>query len=66
MGIFDIYFSSQGLSYSSCGATGIDDLTLDEQNFISFYPNPFSIERTLLTDKNLKEANLTVYNTLGQ
>lgn len=34
--------------------------------FISVYPNPFSTQTTLQTDKILKDVTLTVYNSFGQ
>lgn len=44
--------------------TGIN--SLDRNNFLSVYPNPFSTQTTLRTDKDLKDATLTVYNLYGQ
>jgi hypothetical protein len=41
---------------------------IEEHNkdLISIFPNPFSTQTTLQTDKFLKNASLTVYNTFGQ
>jgi hypothetical protein len=36
------------------------------KNKIQISPNPFSAQTTLLTDKILKDATLTVYNSFGQ
>ncbi len=44
--------------------TGISEVK--ETNSISVYPNPFSSQTTLQTDKLLKSATLTVYNLYGQ
>jgi hypothetical protein len=35
-------------------------------NSFSVYPNPFSSEATVKTDKILKDATLTIYNSIGQ
>jgi hypothetical protein len=44
--------------------TGANELK-NKQN-ISFFPNPFSDQATLHTDKLLQNASLTVYNSFGQ
>lgn len=44
-------------------------LGIDESNIIEFIkisPNPFLIETSLKTNKNIKEATLSVYNSYGQ
>lgn len=43
---------------------GLEELS--ENAMINIYPNPFSSEATLLSDKILKDATLTVYNLFGQ
>ena len=43
---------------------GIKENTLNKS--ISIYPNPFSFEATIKTDKNLKNATLKMYNLFGQ
>lgn len=35
-------------------------------NFISIYPNPFSIETIIKINKNIKDASLIIYNMFGQ
>lgn len=46
-------------------ATGINE-TLNNENIFQIYPNPFSSQTTLQTDKILKDATLTVYNSIGR
>ncbi len=43
--------------------TGFEEIAVE--NAISVYPNPFSNETTLYADIVLKDATLTLYNTLG-
>ncbi len=38
----------------------------ESKNTLNIYPNPFSIKTTLQSDKHLKNATLTLYNSLGQ
>lgn len=47
-----------------CGASSTNELSLKEK--IVIYPNPFSQETTIKTEINIKEATLTICNTLGQ
>lgn len=47
-----------------CSITGIDDEGLIDK--VSAFPNPFTTQTTLQTDKVLKDATLTLYNSLGQ
>jgi len=57
-------------------ALSVDNLNFDNliagisqvasENKISVYPNPFSTATTLQANENLKDATLTVYNSLGQ
>ncbi|TAL62558.1 MAG: T9SS type A sorting domain-containing protein [Bacteroidetes bacterium] len=75
---FTILATHPGLSISAdpSNVFYIDDLTLiynpnginDIQNELglSVYPNPFSTETALQTDKISKDATLTVYNSFGQ
>ena len=48
-----------------CPNTSIPDLEEANMNVIVF-PNPFSTQTTLQTEKNLKDATLMVYNVYGQ
>lgn len=43
---------------------GIDESSIIE--FVKISPNPFLIETSLKTNKNIKEATLMVYNSYGQ
>src|SRR5665213_2163635 len=43
---------------------GINEFSND--NSLSVFPNPFSTQTTLQTNKVLKDATLTVYNSFGQ
>ncbi|MBI4931673.1 MAG: T9SS type A sorting domain-containing protein [Bacteroidetes bacterium] len=47
-----------------CFANGVNEI--EQKNIISIYPNPFSTQTTLQTDKFFKNATLTVYNLYGQ
>ena len=47
-----------------CLIENISDMT--NKNTISIYPNPFSEQTTLQSDKNLKNATLIIYNSYGQ
>lgn len=47
-----------------CINTGIEGLS--NTSDISIYPNPFSTQTTLLSNKVLKDATLNIYNSLGQ
>lgn len=60
-----------------CNLLYLDNLTLSNisldienfivnKNIISVFPNPFSTETTLKTDKAFKNTTLTIYNSLGQ
>ncbi|MNE86367.1 hypothetical protein D3C80_1834600 [compost metagenome] len=42
----------------------VPELIMDDQ--INIFPNPFSSETTLHTDKALKNATLTIYNCFGE
>jgi hypothetical protein len=44
--------------------TGIMDISLSAS--VNIFPNPFSTQTTLQTDKLFKDATLTVYNSFGQ
>lgn len=48
----------------NCDITGISENKFSSA--ISVYPNPFSSETTLQTDKFFKDATLTVYSSFGQ
>jgi hypothetical protein len=52
------------INVSSPCITGINELTI--KSSLTIFPNPFSIQTTLQTDKALKDATLTLYNALGQ
>lgn len=45
--------------------TGINQSELKNYS-VNLYPNPFSSQTTLLTDKVLKNASLTIFNSFGQ
>jgi bilirubin oxidase len=47
-----------------CSSTGINEI--ENKTSITIFPNPFSTQTTLQTDKFLKDATLTVYNLYGQ
>ncbi len=48
-----------------CANVGVDEY-LQSQTLISIYPNPFSSTTTLKTTKMLKNATLTIFNSLGK
>ena len=52
------------ISSTLCFAIGINEIT--QENLMSIFPNPFSTQTTLQTDKFFKDATLTVYNLYGQ
>lgn len=49
---------------TGCNATGIEKENAD--NILHIYPNPFSSQTVLQTDKFFNKATLTVYNQYGQ
>jgi hypothetical protein len=69
-----------GIYYTVCvtdsvGCTGCDSVyfspetsvhELPDNNCLSIYPNPFSAQGTLHTDKPVRNATLTMYNCFGQ
>jgi len=55
------YSSAMGCNLILNGISGINGT-----NTCSIYPNPFSAQTTLQTDKSLKNAALTVYNSVGE
>jgi hypothetical protein len=60
------YFSSNAFSSVGCNLiyTGITEL--NESNYSSVFPNPFSDQATFHSGKLLQNASLTVYNSFGQ
>jgi hypothetical protein len=49
--------------------TGLCPVNVEEnlfENSISLYPNPFSIQTTLNSDKYLNNATINIYNAFGQ
>ncbi|MBA3285572.1 MAG: T9SS type A sorting domain-containing protein, partial [Nitrosopumilus sp.] len=46
-------------------SNGIENLN-STKDLLTIYPNPFSMQTTLQTDKIFKDATLTVYNSFGQ
>ncbi len=52
---------------SYCATLSIADLAL-ENNQVSIYPNPFTSSVNIMVNKasQIKNANLTIYNTLGE
>jgi hypothetical protein len=48
----------------SCSTTGIDNYFISNEHLI--FPNPFSTETTLHSDRFLKDATLTFYNIFGE
>ncbi|MGZ4055690.1 MAG: T9SS type A sorting domain-containing protein [Bacteroidia bacterium] len=55
---------SGGILTDLCTTTGIKEIP--NENTISVYPNPFSFETSVKTNSYLKNATLTIYNSLGQ
>ena len=53
------------LSNASCNTTGID-VPLIQNNQVTVYPNPFSLQTTIEADEVFKNATLTVCNLFGQ
>lgn len=45
---------------------GMDIAENNEEKTFTLYPNPFSTQTTLQTDKVLQNASLTIYNSFGQ
>lgn len=54
-----------GMASTLCSATVISEAN-NGITEVSLYPNPFSAQATFQTDIFLKNATLTVYNSLGQ
>ncbi|MBL7888202.1 MAG: CotH kinase family protein [Bacteroidia bacterium] len=56
------------LGYTNCPAiwTGINETNSGNEIGLNIYPNPFTESTTLQTNKVLKNATLTVYNSYGQ
>ncbi|MBM3437488.1 MAG: T9SS type A sorting domain-containing protein, partial [Bacteroidetes bacterium] len=50
----------------SCSINSLPNDAVEEQKKHLLYPNPFSTETTLQTNVNLKDATLTVYNSVVQ
>jgi hypothetical protein len=46
--------------------TASENISNADNYSVKIYPNPFSLQTTLQTDKFFKNATLTVYNSLGQ
>ncbi|GIV29810.1 MAG: hypothetical protein KatS3mg028_1342 [Bacteroidia bacterium] len=59
-GVASLYYT-----YRPSPSVGISTFNYPAIN-ITVYPNPFSTQTTLQTNKNLKDATLTVYNVYGQ
>lgn len=59
-------YNSEYTSEMGCNiiTEGINEI--DIENGAYWYPNPFSTQTTLQTDRFLKDARLAVYNQLGQ
>ena len=57
-----LYLDNLTLSNSPLG---VENLNLSD-GVVTVYPNPFSTQTTLQTDKIFKDAILTVYNSFGQ
>ena len=59
-------FSSGYNSVMGCNVIyeGLNEI--NSENKINCYPNPFSTQTTLQTDKFFKEATISVYNSFGQ
>lgn len=55
---------SGGTETTLCLTSGVNDIT--EQPSVSIFPNPFSTQVTLYTDKYFNDVTLTVYNSFGQ
>jgi hypothetical protein len=49
-----------------CPATDIKEAGFSSAHSISVFPNPFSMQTTIQTDRSFKDATLTVYNLYGQ
>jgi hypothetical protein len=51
---------------SYCATLNVDDLSLENNN-VSIYPNPFTSSINIIINKasHIKNAELTIYNTLG-
>jgi hypothetical protein len=56
--------NNTGWMFTNCTTVGINRQI--DKNSHSVYPNPFSVSTTLQTYQPLKDATLTVYNSLGQ
>ena len=50
----------------NCSTTGIAETNLNLNYSLAIFPNPFSTETTLSSDKIFNDATLTVYNSYGQ
>lgn len=60
------YFTSNHNSTIGCNLLYTKTTELNLLNNFSIRPNPFSNEATLKTDQDLKNARITITNTLGQ
>jgi alpha-tubulin suppressor-like RCC1 family protein len=49
-----------------CIVTSFDNKNVLSENNISLYPNPFSTQTTLSSDKYLNNATINIYNAFGQ
>ena len=53
-------------NFMGCPATDIKEAGFSSAHSISVFPNPFSMQTTIQTDRSFKDATLTVYNLYGQ
>lgn len=60
----NVYWDDFELWKDSTVTTGITEQALDKS--VMIYPNPFFTETTVYTNKILKDATLTVFNSFGQ
>jgi hypothetical protein len=61
---FGSYYNIEDVSVVDCSSVGINEINSNINVQIS--PNPFSSETIIQTNRNLKNANLIVYNSIGQ
>jgi len=57
---------SLGIHKTSNGGQTAGNIELQDNFKVSVFPNPFSTQTTINTDKTLENATLIVYNSFGQ
>jgi hypothetical protein len=64
--IKDYAYESTPNACIQSGQNNLDITEYTDKNLISIFPNPFVASTTIQTNRNLKNANLNIYNSYGQ